>query len=850
MKKHFLLAIAALALTFACKAQQNKIIILTNTNSSVKEQLAAKELRRYMYLRSGNMAEILDRGAMPFDSGAHIIVCTKKSPFLYLSGNANLISEAPQLDSEQYIIKTLGSACFIVGGSDIGALYGAYRFLEYNGIRFYLHGDVIPDGKADIIFPKEQITGKPLFALRGIQPFHDFPQGPDWWNTDDYLAYIAQLPKMGLNFIGFHTYPSKPFTGYSKPEPVVWIGTDDQYNADGTVKTSYPAMHATTADWTWGHDRMKTSDFHFGGDQLFETDYYGPDYMLNVSEWPHTDAENINIFNSVGKLLNSSFTLAHQLGVKTCLGTETPLTIPQPLINKLKAEGKDTASDEVKRAIYEGMFNRISKTYPLDYYWLWTYEDWTWDGEKPGEVEAVERDIQNAIKAKENVKAPFTLATCGWVLGPSRDRTEFDKLFPKEMPFSCINREVGFTPIDKGFDALKNRPKWAIPWMEDDPALVCPQLWVGRTRRDAYDALRYGCTGFFGIHWRTEPLGPVISALAKATWDQSAWNKPSDTTRRDMQTDDFYEDWARAQFGKELAIGMAAIFINIDGGPLYIRTPGVERKANVFRAADWMNTGPGGIKPNRTSWSEVQKNFAYLDMLKALEGKVQGEGNKERFHFWLYTLTCNYKMAETGCLLGQIDTLVNILKAEKDVAIKKKIAEEKIIPLKREAEKKWGDVVTLLLQTVGTPGELGTIANLEQHNLTNLQALSKYDSLLTAITGKSITTELPKAYQGRSRLIVPTKRTLLGKNEDLNLKAIILSRQTSTSVVIYWRKLGDKEYNKISMNHIARGVYKGAIDKTKIAGNEIEYYIEADMGTEKLHFPATATEQNQTVVVF
>ena len=43
-------------------------------------------------------------------------------------------------------------------------------------------------------------------------------------------------------------------------------------------------------------------------------------------------------------------------------------------------------------------------------------------------------------------------------------------------------------------------------------------------RRDAADALAYGCSGLLGIHWRTRVLGPNVSALAKAAWDQKPWN--------------------------------------------------------------------------------------------------------------------------------------------------------------------------------------------------------------------------------------------------------------------------------------------------------------------------------------
>jgi len=99
----------------------------------------------------------------------------------------------------------------------------------------------------------------------------------------------------------------------------------------------------------------------------------------------------------------------------------------------------------------------------------------------------------------------------------------FDKVLPKNVAVSCINRQVGYTPVDAGFADVQGRSKWAIPWLEDDPALSAPQLWAGRMRRDAYDALRYGCDGLMGIHWRTRALGPNIGALAQAAWDQGAW---------------------------------------------------------------------------------------------------------------------------------------------------------------------------------------------------------------------------------------------------------------------------------------------------------------------------------------
>ena len=74
----------------------------------------------------------------------------------------------------------------------------------------------------------------------------------------------------------------------------------------------------------------------------------------------------------MGDLLGDAFGFARRLGVKTCIGTESPLTIPTPVKERLQAAGKNPADPAVLQGVYEGMFQRIAKTHPLDYYWLWT----------------------------------------------------------------------------------------------------------------------------------------------------------------------------------------------------------------------------------------------------------------------------------------------------------------------------------------------------------------------------------------------------------------------------------------------------------------------------------------------
>ena len=74
--------------------------------------------------------------------------------------------------------------------------------------------------------------------------------------------------------------------------------------------------------------------------------------------------------------------MAHELGVKVCIGTETPLVIPG---NSEKTYGINRY-DQVVSELYRGMFTRIMKTMPIDYYWLWTPENWTWHGVDDADV--------------------------------------------------------------------------------------------------------------------------------------------------------------------------------------------------------------------------------------------------------------------------------------------------------------------------------------------------------------------------------------------------------------------------------------------------------------------------------
>jgi len=205
-------------------AFSQETVVVYPTKPTQMENLAARELRRYIFMRTGSLPQLLMSDNIP-SRGKNIFIVGQKNRSVFTNRLFSNKSESIiELKNEEYLIQTYKNGDInyhiVAGGNDIGVLYGAYSLLKSMGIRYYMDGDVIPDGKFDLTSLNVDELGKPLFDKRGIQPFHDFPEGPDWWSEEDYKAILAQLPKLRMNFFGLHTYPE----GGVGPEPTVWIG--------------------------------------------------------------------------------------------------------------------------------------------------------------------------------------------------------------------------------------------------------------------------------------------------------------------------------------------------------------------------------------------------------------------------------------------------------------------------------------------------------------------------------------------------------------------------------------------------------------------------------------------------
>ena len=303
---------------------------------------------------------------------------------------------------------------------------------------------------------------------------------------------------------------------------------------------------------------------------------------------------------------------------------------------------------------------------------------------------------------------------------------------------------------------------------------------------------------------------------------------------RTMPVAGFYTDFARANFGAGVAESAGQLLAKLDGTQLPEPTT-------------WLH-GPGGIKIEKAPWSEVKAKYAFVDELAALRPQVQGAGNLERFDYWLNTYRYMAALAEVGCRRGAFDRALPALKTEKDP--------EKLKPLilaatklRIELSRAWERMIGWQVAATDTPGELGTLANLEQHTRKQLQFLTAHDTELEKIAGEPLPDEiaLRKSYTGPARLTVPTVRTLAAKNEWLNIKVFALDRQPVTNAKLYWRPLGAGAFEEVPLKRETRAVYFVKIK----AQADLEYYIQTETTAgAKLVWPATAPQLNQTVLVW
>ena len=150
--RKFLMAFWLFLISVLCHAaskSEPKAILLSPSATSI-ERLAADEVQKHIYLRTKTRLPVL-----PSKSGK-----SKTTTPAFLRFIPAFTRILP-IDRDE-------KGLHIVGGSDVGLLYGVYQYAELLGVVFTLHGDIIPDEPRRVAFGEWK--GKSC-SLRLLAPY-------------------------------------------------------------------------------------------------------------------------------------------------------------------------------------------------------------------------------------------------------------------------------------------------------------------------------------------------------------------------------------------------------------------------------------------------------------------------------------------------------------------------------------------------------------------------------------------------------------------------------------------------------------------------------------------------------
>jgi hypothetical protein len=234
---------------------------------------------------------------------------------------------------------------------------------------------------------------------------------------------------------------------------------------------------------------------------------------------------------------------------------------------------------------------------------------------------------------------------------------------------------------------------------------------------------------------------------------------------------------------------------------------------------------------------------------EALTRNVRGTGNRARFDYWVETFRYLRAMAELNCTWAAYNGAIVRAKAAESPSLKELIVDTQALPLRRQMVSLLRAIYGHLLATVSNPGEMGTLANWDQHLVPGL--LTKPAEELAQLLGGPLPPDArpDQVYRGSARVFLPTARGSIVEGEKLKVKAIVVSSQPTAEGWLRWRKLGTGAYQPVPLQNLGRGVYAAELP-AKACAADFEYYVEVvEVGGKTLRAPVTAPSINQTVVV-
>ena len=288
-----------------------------------------------------------------------------------------------------------------------GTLYGAYRFAEHLGVRFYLHGDVIPDEPSHRSRSRTSTRRQSRSSTSAASSRSTIsPRAPTGGTLDGYKAILGQLPKLRMNFFGLHTYPE----GGVGPEPLTWIGqAAGRRRRRHGASSSYPSRHFTTRQRHLGLRAEEDRRLQLRRRRRSSTaTTSAPTTCADQTPWPTSPEDSNELFNRMGAFLRDAFGFARRLGHQDLPRHRDAAHDPHAAQGAAEGAGQGPRRPDRRAGSSTRACSSASRArHPLDYYWFWTPEGWTWGGVSEPQIDGdLPGHRSRPSRAAKNVKAP------------------------------------------------------------------------------------------------------------------------------------------------------------------------------------------------------------------------------------------------------------------------------------------------------------------------------------------------------------------------------------------------------------------------------------------------------------
>ena len=87
-----------------------------------------------------------------------------------------------------------GGKAVITGGSPVAVLWGVYELAERWGVRYLVHGDVLPENPGALTLPGADIRLRPNMRTRCWRLVNDLATGPVSWSLEAVSYTHLTLP--------------------------------------------------------------------------------------------------------------------------------------------------------------------------------------------------------------------------------------------------------------------------------------------------------------------------------------------------------------------------------------------------------------------------------------------------------------------------------------------------------------------------------------------------------------------------------------------------------------------------------------------------------------------------------